>query len=67
MQTEDVIKFSNSFLFLEGDQAVVQSPLNDGNHREKRAHHKSRNGCCACKRRRVKVEILHWDMREIVP
>lgn len=55
MRTADLLKFSNSFLFLDGDQAVIHSAGDEGRQREKRAHTKSRNGCVACKRRRVKV------------
>lgn len=64
MQAADVLKFSNSFLFLDGDQAVVQSSGDEGNRREKRAHTKSRNGCVACKRRRVKVYncVSPWSL-----
>ncbi|KAB5583205.1 hypothetical protein GE09DRAFT_948325 [Coniochaeta sp. 2T2.1] len=57
MKTSDLEKFSNLFLFLDGDQAVVRSYGNPDRERAKRPHTKSRNGCLACKGRRVKVRI----------
>ncbi|KAB5566725.1 hypothetical protein GE09DRAFT_1218982 [Coniochaeta sp. 2T2.1] len=56
MRTSDLEKFSNLFLFLDGDQAVVRSYGNPDRERAKRPHTKSRNGCLACKRRRVKCD-----------
>ncbi|OIW25331.1 hypothetical protein CONLIGDRAFT_648368 [Coniochaeta ligniaria NRRL 30616] len=56
MRASDLEKFSNLFLFLDGDQAVVKSYGQQDKERAKRPHTKSRNGCLACKRRRVKCD-----------
>ncbi len=65
MRTSDLEKFSNLFLFLDGDQAVVKSWGQEHKERAKRPHTKSRNGCLACKRRRVKVRHA-WQMKSTV-
>jgi len=52
--------FANTFV-VHGDaegNAVALQTLSAADHlRKKRAHRKSRRGCMACKRRRVKVKV----------
>jgi hypothetical protein len=55
MRAGDLEKFSNFFLLLDGEQAVARSYGQQDGERAKRPHTKSRNGCLACKKRRVKV------------